>query len=93
MAVTVDPLCVTVAFHPLVTLTPDGTVQVDRQLLAADDPELVSVASAVKPLPHELVTLCAARQEPGPGLGFGSGSGLECRRPEGSNPHDEQLLC
>jgi hypothetical protein len=60
--VTVDPRCVTVAFQPLVTVTPDRAVQVDLQVRTVDEPVLVIVASAVKPPCHELVTLCEVRQ-------------------------------
>ena len=55
LAVHVVPFAVTVAFHPLPRVTPDGMVQVTVQLFQADAPELVTVSAAWKPPCHVLV--------------------------------------
>lgn len=56
-AVSVDPVALTVAFHPLPRVTPLGNVRVDTQGLSAAVPLLRTVTDALKPLGHELSTL------------------------------------
>jgi len=56
LAVTTAPLCVVVAFHACVTLWPAPNAQVSVQPVTAS-PRLVTLTSAPKPPPHELVTV------------------------------------
>lgn len=55
LAVHVVAFAVTVAFHPLPRVTPDGMVQVTAQLFQGDVPVLVTVSAAWKPPCHVLV--------------------------------------
>jgi hypothetical protein len=68
-AVNVVPDCVTVAFHPFCSVTPEGTVQVAVHGLTTAVPVLRTVTEAWKPPCHALSILTVAEHEEDDGGG------------------------
>jgi len=60
------PLCVYDPFHRLVMVWLPANVQVNVQLLIADEPVLLMVTLAPKPLPQSLVLVYVTEQVPPP---------------------------
>jgi hypothetical protein len=71
--VNVVPDCVTVAFHPLCSVTPEGTAQVAVHGLTAAVPVFRTVTEAWNPPCHALSILTVAEQEDDAGGGDDAG--------------------